>query len=162
MVVSVKGNATARAVLESAGDALAGRSVPNLTDGTSGDARAVAEWVGDQGARYLHGQIMTIAPGIGGVETVVFYGGSDAVFARFGPTLRLIGGRGTPISADAGVPALYGMAVHGTMWGALNGFLHAAALLSSEGIGAERFPADAGPSVAALLGSLPMIADDRR
>ncbi|MFJ8667603.1 NAD(P)-dependent oxidoreductase [Streptomyces sp. NPDC093600] len=160
VVVSVKGNATARAILESSGDALSGRSVLNLTDGTSAEARAVADWVVDQGGQYLHGQIMTIAPGIGGAETVVFYGGSDAVFDHFHPTLQLIGGRGTLISADAGVPALYGMAVHGTMWGALNGFLHAAALLSSEGIEAKRFLDDAGPSVAALLASFPMIADE--
>jgi 3-hydroxyisobutyrate dehydrogenase-like beta-hydroxyacid dehydrogenase len=160
VVVSVKGNATARALLEPSGDALSGRSVLNLTDGTSAESRAVAEWVRDQGAQYLHGQIMTIAPGIGGAETVVFYGGSDAVFHRFQPVLRLIGGRATLISADAGVPTLYGMAVHGTMWGALNGFLHAAALLSSEGIEVKRFLDDAGPSVAALLGSFPMIADE--
>ncbi|MFF5935704.1 NAD(P)-dependent oxidoreductase [Streptomyces sp. NPDC012508] len=160
VVVSVKGNATARAVLESAGDALAGRSVLNLTDGTSAEARAVAEWVGDQGAQYLHGQIMTIAPGIGGAESVIFYGGSEAVFGQFEATLQLVGGRGTLISADAGVPALYGMAVHGTMWGALNGFLHAAALLSSEGIETRRFLDDARPSVDALLGFLPVIADE--
>ncbi|MFE9400069.1 NAD(P)-dependent oxidoreductase [Streptomyces flavidovirens] len=160
VVVSVKGNATARAVLESSGDALSGRSVLNLTDGTSAEARAVAEWVRDQGAQYLHGQIMTIAPGIGGAETVIFYGGSDAVFNHCRPTLQLIGGRGTLVSADAGVPALYGMAVHGTMWGTLNGFLHAAALLSSEGIEVTRFLDDAGPSVAALLASFPVIADE--
>ncbi|MFE1547580.1 NAD(P)-dependent oxidoreductase [Streptomyces sp. NPDC058718] len=160
VVVSVKGNATARAMLESAGDALSGRSVLNLTDGTSAEARAVAEWVTDQGAQYLHGQIMTIAPGLGAAETVIFYGGSDTVFHHFAPALQLLGGRGTLISADAGVPALYGMAVHGTMWGALNGFLHAAALLSSEGIEVKRFLDDAGPSVAGLLASLPVIADE--
>lgn len=160
VVVSVKGNATAREVLESSGDALSGRAVLNLTDGTSTEARAVAEWVKDQGAQYLHGQIMTIAPGIGGAETVIFYGGSDAVYDDYRPALQLIGGRGTLISADAGVPTLYGMAVHGTMWGTLNGFLHAAALLSSEGIEVKRFLDDAGPSVAALLASFPMIADE--
>ncbi|MER7111908.1 NAD(P)-dependent oxidoreductase [Streptomyces sp. NPDC000229] len=160
VVVSVKGNATARAVLESSRDVLSGRSVLNLTDGTSSEARAVAEWVRDQGAQYLHGQIMTIAPGIGGAETVIFYGGSDVVFNHFRTTLQLIGGRGTLISADAGVPALYGMAVHGTMWGTLNGFLHAAALLSSEGIQVKRFLDDAGPSVDALLASFPVIADE--
>ncbi|MER7515064.1 NAD(P)-binding domain-containing protein [Streptomyces sp. NPDC126499] len=160
VIVSVKGNTTARALLEQAGDALFGRSVLNLTDGTSAEARAVAAWATAQGARYLHGQIMTIAPGIGGAETVVFYGGSDAVFHDFHPTLRRIGGRGTLVSADAGLPALYGMAVHGTMWGALNGFLHAAALLTSEGIEVKRFLDDAGPSVTALMASLPMIADE--
>lgn len=158
VVVSVKGNDTARELLESSGDALSGRDVVNLTDGTSAEARAVADWAEGVGAQYLHGQIMTIAPGIGGAETVIFYGGSDSVYARYQTTLQLIGGRGTLIAADAGVPTLYGMAVHGTMWGTLNGFLHAAALLSSEGIEVKRFLDDANGSVSALSGYLPMIA----
>ncbi|MFD9073548.1 MULTISPECIES: NAD(P)-dependent oxidoreductase [Streptomyces] len=160
VVVSVKGSTTARELLESSGDALSGRAVVNLTDGTSAEARAVADWVTGQGAQYLHGQIMTIAPGIGGAETVIFYGGSDAVYERYQPTLRLIGGRGTLIADDAGIPTLYGMAVHDTMWGMLNGFLHAAALLSSEGIEVKRFVDDANVSVSALLTSLPMIAGE--
>lgn len=160
VVVSVQGNAAAREVLEAAGDVLAGRAVVNLTDGTSDEVRAVAEWVEGQGTRYLHGQIMTIAPGIGGADTVIFYGGAGAVFDRWRPALGLLGGRSTLVSADAGVPTLYGMAVHGTMWGTLNGFLHAAALLTSEGIEVKRFLDDAGPSVAALLTSFPVLADE--
>lgn len=160
VVVSVKGSATARELLEASGDALSGRAVVNLTDGTSAEVRAVADWAADQGAQYLHGQIMTIAPGIGGADTVIFYGGSDAVYDRYGTTLRLIGGRGTLVSDDAGVPTLYGMAVHGTMWGTLNGFLHAAALLSSEGVEVKRFLDAAQASLAALSASFPMIADE--
>ncbi len=159
VVVSVKGNATAREPLESSGEALSGRAVVSLTDGTSAEARAVADWAGRQGAEYLHGQIMTIAPGVGAAETVVFYGGSGKVYDRYRPALRLLGGHGGLISADAGVPPLYGTAVHGTMWGALNGFLHAAALLSSEGIEVKRFLDDANASVSAPRASFPM---DRR
>lgn len=160
VVVSVKGNATARELLESSGDALSGRAVVNLTDGTSAETEAVADWAGRQGAEYLHGQIMTIAPAVGAPDTVVFYGGSRTLYDRYEPVLRLLGGRGSLVSPDAGVPALYGMAVHGTMWGALNGFLHAAALLSSEGIGLKRFLDDAGAAVSALTASFPMIADE--
>ncbi|WP_434594213.1 NAD(P)-dependent oxidoreductase [Streptomyces sp. A5-4] len=160
VVVSVKGNEHARALLESAGDALDGRAVVNLTDGTSAEAKAVAEWAGGRGVAYLHGQIMTIAPGIGSPETVVFYGGDSTVYDRNRSALGLLGGRGSLIGAGAGAPALYGMAVHGTMWGALNGFLHAAALLSDEGIEVKQFLEQAGPSVAALLGYLPVIADE--
>ncbi|MBC6458384.1 NAD(P)-dependent oxidoreductase [Actinomadura sp. HBU206391] len=159
VVVSVKGNTVARELLESAGDALAGRAVVNLTDGTSAEVKAVAEWVAGQGAQYLHGQIMTIAPGVGHPEAVVFYGGAKAVYDRHRRALRLVGGRGSLVAGDAGVPVLYGMAVHDTMWGTLNGFLHAAALLSSEGIDAGRFLDHAGASVSALLSFLPSIAD---
>ncbi|MFI6030216.1 NAD(P)-dependent oxidoreductase [Amycolatopsis magusensis] len=159
IVVSVKGNAVARSLLASAGD-LRGRSVLNLTDGTSFEAREVAEWAVSAGAEYLHGQIMTIAPGIGHPDSVIFYGGSAEVFGRYRSTLDLLGGRGTHISTDAGAPTLYGMAVHDTMWGALNGFLHAAALLTDAGIAVGDFLANAAPSMSALLGHLPMLASE--
>ncbi|GAA3924362.1 NAD(P)-dependent oxidoreductase [Actinomadura viridis] len=159
VVVNVKGNAVARELLESAGDALAGRAVVNLTDGTSAEVREVARWAEGQGAEYLHGQIMTIAPAIGHPDSVVFYGGASTVYDRLHPALRLLGGRGSLIADDPGAPVLYGMAVHGVMWGTLNGFLHAAALLSDEGIELGRFLESAGASVSALVSFLPSIAD---
>ncbi|MFI1380781.1 NAD(P)-dependent oxidoreductase [Embleya sp. NPDC020886] len=158
VIVNVKGNDAAREILAAAGDALAGRAVVNLTDGTSGEARAMAEWAAGREAAYLHGQIMTIAPAVGDPDAVVFYGGSGEVFARYGAELALIGGRGSLLGEDAGIPGLYGMAVHGTMWGTLNGFLHAAALLSAEGVEVRRFLEQAGPSVSALFSILPSIA----
>ncbi|WP_395106356.1 NAD(P)-binding domain-containing protein [Actinomadura sp. SCN-SB] len=164
VIVSVKGNATARDLLEGARDVPAGRAVLNLTDGTSAEARDMAAWAAERDAAYLHGQIMTIAPGVGHPDAVVFYGGSKDVHDEFRGVLDLLGGRGSLVSDDAGVPALYGMAVHDTMWGTLNGLLHAAALLESAGIEAERFLTDARPSITALLGFLPGIAHevDRR
>ncbi|MFI0479773.1 NAD(P)-dependent oxidoreductase [Actinomadura sp. 9N215] len=159
VVVNVKGNTAAREILEPAGDALAERAVVNLTDGTSAEVGALAGWAARQGAQYLHGQIMTIAPGIGHPDAVVFYGGAKAVYDRFHPALRLLGGRGSLIADDPRAPVLYGMAVHGTMWGTLNGFLHAAALLSSEGIQVSRFLEDATAPVSALLSFLPSIAE---
>src|ERR1700754_2442217 len=110
VVVNVKGNTIAGEILESAGDALAGRAVVNLTDGTSAEVRTVAQWATDQGADYLHGQIMTIAPGVGHPDAVVFFGGAEPVYDRYRATLRLLGGRGSLVAADPGVPALYGMA----------------------------------------------------
>ncbi|MFI0368804.1 NAD(P)-dependent oxidoreductase [Actinomadura sp. 1N219] len=159
VVVNVKGNTAAREILESEADALAGRAVLNLTDGTSAEVTAVAEWAAEQGAQYLHGQIMTIAPGIGHPDAVVFYGGAKSVYDRFHPALQLLSGRASLIADDPRAPVLYGMAVHGTMWGTLNGFLHAAALLSDEGIQAGRFLEDATASVSALLSFLPSIAE---
>ncbi|MFF5263875.1 NAD(P)-dependent oxidoreductase [Actinomadura viridis] len=159
VIVNVKGNAVARELLESAGDALTGRAVVNLTDGTSAEVRDVARWAAGQGAEYLHGQIMTIAPAIGHPDAVVFYGGASTVYDRHHAALRLLGGRGSLIADDPGVPVLYGMAVHGTMWGTLNGFLHAAALLSDEGIEVGRFLEHAGASVSALVAFLPSIAE---
>ncbi|MFD0365040.1 NAD(P)-dependent oxidoreductase [Nocardia sp. GCM10030253] len=160
VVVNVKGNAVARDILESAADVIAGRTVVNLTDGTSSEARAVADWATEHGAEYLHGQIMTIAPGIGQRESVLFFGGSETAYDRYRSALALLGGNGRLVSSDAGVPALYGMAVHDTMWGILNGFLHAAALLSDAGIDTKQFLTNAGPAVSNLTAFLPFLAEE--
>ncbi|XVS63564.1 NAD(P)-dependent oxidoreductase [Actinosynnema sp. CA-299493] len=159
VVVNVKGNDAARSILASAGS-LAGRVVVNLTDGTSGEAREVASWAVDRGAEYVHGQIMTIAPAIGHPDSVVFYGGGESAFKRHREVLSLVGGGGRFLGDDAGAPALFGMAMNGTMWGTLNGFLHAAALLSSQGVEVRRFVAEAAASLTGLLGYLPSLAEE--
>jgi 3-hydroxyisobutyrate dehydrogenase-like beta-hydroxyacid dehydrogenase len=159
VVVNVKGNEAARSILASAGS-LAGRVVANLSDGTSGEARELAEWAASRGAQYVHGQIMTIAPAIGHPDSVVFYGGDEVAFKRHREVLLLLGGRGTFLGDDAGAPALFGMAMNGTMWGTLNGFLHAAALLSSQGVEVKRFVEAASASLTGLLGYLPSLAEE--
>ncbi|GAA2276309.1 NAD(P)-binding domain-containing protein [Actinomadura luteofluorescens] len=160
VVVNVKGNSVARELLEAAGDVLRGRVVVNLTDGTANEVREVAAAVAERGGEYLHGQIMTIAPGIGHPDATVFYGGSAAVYERHREVLGLFSGQAPLVSEDPGVAVLYGMAVHGTMWGLLNGFLHAAAALSDEGVEVGRFLEEAKSPLAALSAFLPSIAEE--
>ncbi|MCE6998030.1 NAD(P)-binding domain-containing protein [Saccharothrix sp. S26] len=159
VVVNVKGNEAARSILAAAGS-LSGRVVVNLSDGTSGEARDLAAWVVRRGARYVHGQIMTIAPAVGHPDSVVFFGGDEAAFEQHAEVLLLIGGRATFLGDDPGAAALFGMAMNGTMWGTLNGFLHAAALLSSQGVEVKRFVEAASASLTGLLGYLPSLAEE--
>jgi 3-hydroxyisobutyrate dehydrogenase-like beta-hydroxyacid dehydrogenase len=160
VVVNVKGATAAKDLLEQAGDALAGRAVVDLTDGTSADVAMVAEKAGALGGEYLHGQIMTIAPGIGHPDATIFYGGAAAVHERHRALLGLLSGHSPLVSGDPGGAVLYGMAVHGTMWGLLNGFLHAAAALSDAGVRLEDFLERADAPLSALSGFLPMIAGE--
>ncbi|MEU1951029.1 NAD(P)-dependent oxidoreductase [Nocardia rhamnosiphila] len=156
LIVNVQGAAVAAELLQSVGTKLAGRTVVNLTDGPSDQATAAAELVTAHGADYLHGQIMTIAPAIGSPDAVIFFGGPRRVFDRHEAELRALGGRATHVSTDPSVPLVYGMAFHGIMWGLLNGFLHAAALLRNAGISIESYSAQAEPSLAALPSLFPM------
>ncbi|MEU9868850.1 NAD(P)-binding domain-containing protein [Actinomadura sp. NPDC048021] len=160
VVVNVKGNSVARELLEAAGDVLRGRAVVNLTDGTSSEVREVAAVVTERGGEYLHGQIMTIAPGVGHPDATVFYGGSADVHERHRKVLGLLSGQAPLVSEDPGVAVLYGMAVHGTMWGLLNGFLHAAAALSGAGVEVGRFLEEAKGPLASLSAFLPSIAEE--
>lgn len=160
VVVSVRGNAVARELLATAGDALAGRTVLNLTDGTTDDVAPVAALAAGRGAEYLHGQLMTIAPGVGHPDAVVFYAGPAAVYERYEEALGLLGGKARWVAEDPDAAVLYGMAVHGTMWGALNAFLHAAAMLTDAGIGVEDFVNKAEPAIAAVPAFLPVFAEE--
>ncbi|MBP2193332.1 NAD(P)-dependent oxidoreductase [Nocardia goodfellowii] len=160
VIVNVKGGAVAAEVLRTAASALPGRTVVDLTDGSSEQSRATGQLVTTHGADYLHGQIMTIAPAVGSPDAVVFYGGLRDVFDRHEALLRSLGGRATHVSDDPGVAVLYGMAVHDIMWGLLNGFLHAAALLGNAGIRVGDFQQVAQPSLTALSSLFPMLAGE--
>ncbi|WP_431958431.1 NAD(P)-dependent oxidoreductase [Nocardia lijiangensis] len=160
VIVNVKGGAVAAELLRGAGPELPGRTVVDLTDGSSEQSRATGQLVTEHGADYLHGQIMTIAPVVGSPDAVVFYGGLRDVFDRNETMLRVLGGRATLVSSDPGAAVLYGMAVHDIMWGLLNGFLHAAALLGNAGIRIGDFHQQAEPSLAALPSLFPMLANE--
>lgn len=84
-IVCVLDYPAAREVLAAAGDALAGRTVVNLTNGTPKDARDMAAWVAGKGARYLDGGIMAVPAMIGGPGSLVLYRCTETpTFAQLG------------------------------------------------------------------------------
>jgi 2-methyl-1-pyrroline reductase len=139
VVVCVRDYDVVREILDPAGDALSGRVLVNLTSGSSQEGRDTVLWAAERGAEYLDGAIMTTPPGIGQPETVILYGGPQAVFEAHEPTLRVLGGGITYLGADTGIPSLYDMAILDIMWTSLNGFLHALALVGTENIKATTF-----------------------
>ncbi|MFD3701538.1 NAD(P)-dependent oxidoreductase [Nocardia sp. NPDC058658] len=155
VIVNVKGGAVAADLLRASGSELAGRTVVDLTDGSAEQSTTTGHLVIEHGANYLHGQIMTIAPAIGSPDTVIFYGGDRTTFDRHEALLRTLGGRATFVSPDPAVPVLYGI-----MWGLLNGFLHASALLGNAGLSIRDFTQQAEPSLTSLSSLFPMLANE--
>ncbi|SCG72373.1 NAD(P)-dependent oxidoreductase [Micromonospora coxensis] len=139
VVVCVRDYPAAEEILGTARDALAGRVLVNLTSGTSAEAREMAGRVAGRGAGYLDGAIMMTPPGIGTPEAVILYGGAPEDFTANEPALRVLGGGTTFLGADPGLPSVYDVALLGVMWGTLNSFMHAVALVGTEGIAASTF-----------------------
>ncbi|MFG2296820.1 NAD(P)-dependent oxidoreductase [Streptomyces sp. NPDC048603] len=139
LIVCVRDYRAVREFLDPVADALSGRTVVNLTSGSSAEAREMAAWAAGHGAAYLDGAIMMTPPGIGLPDTVLLYAGPADVFAAHEDTLRLLGGGTTHLSEDTGIASLYDVALLGIMWGSLNGFVHAAALLAADGVTAKEF-----------------------
>jgi 3-hydroxyisobutyrate dehydrogenase-like beta-hydroxyacid dehydrogenase len=139
VVVCVRDYAAVHEILDPVGAELSGRVLVNLTSGTSREAREMAAWAGERGATYLDGAIMMTPPGIGTPEAVLLYGGPPDVYAEHEALLRTLGGGSAHLSADPGIPSLYDVALLGVMWGTLNSFLHAVALVGTEGVAATTF-----------------------
>lgn len=135
--------------------ALHGRTLVNLTTGTSEQARATAAWAAERGATYLDGAIMAVPPDIGTAAATVVVSGPRAEFDRHAPVLRGLAGDTPYLGADEGLTALYEMAVVGLMWSILNGWLQGAALLGTAGVSAADYTAVAAKGIATVADWLP-------
>ncbi|BAU82262.1 NAD-dependent glycerol-3-phosphate dehydrogenase [Streptomyces laurentii] len=155
VIVCVSDYAAVRTLLGPAAPALAGRTLVNLTSGTSEEARETAAWAAERGAAaYLDGAILTVPQGIGTADAALLFSGPRASFDTYGPALRALGGGAEHLGADHGLAALYDVAMLGLMWSVLNGFLQGAALLGAAGVDAAAFEKVAGPGVGTVAGWL--------
>ncbi|HYG93119.1 MAG TPA: NAD(P)-binding domain-containing protein [Nocardioides sp.] len=139
VVVCVSDAAAVRAILEPLAEHLGGRTVVNLTSGSSKEGRALAAVVDGFGAQYLDGAVMAAPADLGGPETLILLSGSATAYREHQSTLEGIAGRATYLGPDAGLSSLHDVAVLAIMWSVLNGFLHGAALLKRSGVEAADF-----------------------
>ncbi|MFF3291788.1 NAD(P)-dependent oxidoreductase [Streptomyces sp. NPDC003023] len=131
----------------SVGEALAdaeltGKDLVNLTTSTPAQARDLAEWAGERGARLLDGGVMAVPPMIGVPESggYVFYSGSRDVFDTHRETLAVPAGT-RYVGEDAGFAALHDVALLSAMTGMFAGMHHAFALIRKEDIEPRGFAA---------------------
>jgi 3-hydroxyisobutyrate dehydrogenase-like beta-hydroxyacid dehydrogenase len=110
----------------------------NLTSGTPEQARGVAKWAASEGIEYVDGVIMAVPQGIGTPEARILYSGSEPVFLAQRDVLEVLG-EPVFLGEDAGLAALYDLALLGMMWSSMGGYLHALALVGSEGVTPEQF-----------------------
>ncbi|WP_255410590.1 NAD(P)-dependent oxidoreductase [Amycolatopsis sp. CA-126428] len=143
-----------RPVLEAASP----KVLVNLTSGTPEQARGVAKWAASEGIDYVDGVIMAVPQGIGTPAAQILYGGSEPTFAAQRDVLEVLG---APVflGEDAGLPALYDLALLGMMWSTMAGYLHALALVGTEGVTPAQFAPMASAWQSAVGGFLPGIGE---
>ncbi|MGW3178081.1 NAD(P)-dependent oxidoreductase [Kitasatospora sp. NPDC001119] len=164
VLLCVRDQPAARAVLEAAGAALRGRTVVNATSIAPGDARANAADAEARGYRLLNAAVLTPTPTIGHPEGTVLLSGDAEAFAAHEATLRALG-TVRHVGADPGRAAAFDAALLDLFWTTVHGFLHALALARAEGIsGAELAPYAQGLPrlLPPLIDRLAQRADDRR
>ena len=116
-------------------EALAGRTLVNLSSDSPDRTREGAAWALGHGARFLTGGVMTPAPMVGTEAAYVYYSGPAGVLEAARDALATIG---TPqyLGADPGLAQLMYQANLDVFLTSLASLLHATALLESGGFGA--------------------------
>ncbi|MGN6238201.1 MAG: NAD(P)-dependent oxidoreductase [Cellulosimicrobium cellulans] len=117
---------------------LDGRVLVNLTSGDPEQARELARWADQGGARSLDGAIMAVPSTIGTADAIILLSGSRAAFETHQPLLAALGDA-TFLGDDHGLSALYDVAGLSVMWGVLNAWLQGVALLGTAGVDASTF-----------------------
>ena len=158
VVICVSTYGVVHELLDPLADALAGRTVVNLTSGTPPQAREMAAWAAERGVDYLDGAIMAIPPMIGQPDTMLLYSGHAAAFEAHQTMLDVLGGGTTYLGADAGLAALYDMALLSIMYALYGGFLHALALVGTEKVDGATFTPYATRSLNDMVSWLPAVA----
>ncbi|WP_234434732.1 MULTISPECIES: NAD(P)-binding domain-containing protein [Streptomyces] len=155
VLLCVRDHAAARAVLDTAGPALTGRTVVNATSIGPDDARANAADAQALGVRLLDAAILTPTPTIGRPEGTVLLSGDPEAFAAHAGTLRALG-TVRHVGADPGRAAAFDAALLDLFWTTVHGWVHALALARAEGIGG----AELAPYAQGLSRLLPPLIED--
>ncbi|MFJ2276114.1 NAD(P)-dependent oxidoreductase [Streptomyces sp. NPDC087866] len=120
-------------ILGGATEALAGRTLVNLSSDTPDRTREAADWAAGQGAGFLAGGVMVPAPMVGTEAAFVYYSGPEkvmehhrTVLAPLG-TVRYLGG-------DPGLAQMMYQAQLTVFLTTLSALLHATAMLGSAGM----------------------------
>ncbi|GAB2852176.1 NAD(P)-dependent oxidoreductase [Lentzea nigeriaca] len=130
------------------------KTLVNLTSGTPEQARATARWAEANGVNYVDGVIMAVPQQIGTPQARILYSGQQEhhVLDAFGDAAYL--------GEDAGMAALYDLALLGMMWSVFGGYLQAVALLGTEGVTPGQFTPMGVDFLNAMVTLLPEMGEE--
>jgi 3-hydroxyisobutyrate dehydrogenase-like beta-hydroxyacid dehydrogenase len=123
-------------ILDDTTEALAGRTLVNLSSDTPDRTREAAAWATRHGAAFLTGGIMVPAPMVGTSASHIYYSGREELLEKHRDALKLLG---TPkhLGADPGLAQLMYQAQLAVFLTTLSGLMHATAMLGTAGMKAE-------------------------
>ncbi|MEI7054298.1 NAD(P)-binding domain-containing protein [Nocardioides sp. CCNWLW239] len=156
-VLSLLDNTAVEDVLDSVGDAAAGRTLVSLTSGSPAQARANAAWAAEHGAAYVDGKVMGDPPDLGTSRVSLAFSGPRETFETVEPALRELGSI-LYHGPDAGHAAVEFNAQVAMGYEFLIGFLHTLSLVETEGLDPEAFTERLAESLAGYAGLLKMMA----
>ncbi|MDZ7917403.1 MAG: NAD(P)-binding domain-containing protein [Rhodococcus sp. (in: high G+C Gram-positive bacteria)] len=152
VVVSTLDNKAARDILVSAGYAIRGSLVVNLSSDTPASSRALSQWAHERGVRYLAGVMVTPSTIVGQSGSTMLVAGDEADLDSALPVLTTIAPTVTVLGNRHELPASFDTALLGVFWTTLAAWAHGTALARAHGID--------GKSIAAQLTAMVQLAAD--
>lgn len=156
-ILSLLDNSAVEDVLDSIGDAAAGRTLVSLTSGSPAQARANASWAVEHRAAYVDGKIMGDPPDVGTARASLAFSGDRDVFETVRTELDELGAV-TYHGTDAGHAAVEFNTQVAMGYEFLVGFLHTLSLVEKEGMDPEAFTERLASSLDGYAGLLKMMA----
>lgn len=139
-------------------EAVVGKTLVNLTNGTPAQARDLAAWAAEHGAHYIDGGIMAVPQMIAGPHAYVLYSGDEQAYETHRSTLAALGDTKWT-GTDPGLAALHDLALLTGMYGMVLGVMQAFALVRTENIPATEFSELLVPWIGAMLAGAPEWAE---
>jgi 3-hydroxyisobutyrate dehydrogenase-like beta-hydroxyacid dehydrogenase len=141
VVMCVYDYAAADAIWRSPGvaEAVAGRTVVQLTTGSPKEARDAAAWAARHGAHYLDGAIQAAPSQMGQADTPVLLSGPQAAWQDAKAVLEDIAGDIVYLGPQIDAAASMDLATLSYVYGAFTGFIHGARLVETNGLDVAQF-----------------------
>ena len=140
VMVCLRDHPAAREVLGTVPpDAFDGRTVVHLSSSTPLVARETATWAADRGIAYLSGAILVPTPLVGDPSALFLYAGDRRCSTGTAEVLRVLGGKPDHLGTDHGLASLYDVAMLELFFAGMTAFLHAAAMVTAQGVDAKTF-----------------------
>ncbi|MFH8795819.1 NAD(P)-dependent oxidoreductase [Streptomyces sp. NPDC017941] len=138
VIVCLTTNDNVRDLLAPLTEELRGRTLVNLTNGTPSQARDLAAWAREHGVSYVDGGIMAVPQMIAGPQAYILYSGDEDAYTTHRETLAALADTKW-VGTDAGLAALWDLALLTGMYGMVLGVSQAYALIGSAGVPAKDF-----------------------
>lgn len=124
---------------EGVADALAGKTVVQLTALEPEQSREQGEWMRRHQVRYLDGGILGFPADVREGAAKIAYSGSKEVFEDVNPILKSFGPDSIFVGENAGMAPLAAMLVYAQYYGITFACMHTAALAAAAGIPANKY-----------------------
>jgi len=144
-VVCVRDYAAATSFLEApaAEKALQGKTLVQLSTGTTREARDAETWARRIGCGYLDGKVKAYPEAVGRDDTLIYVSGNRALFEAHRASLAALGGRVTYLGEPIAYSAARDVARLTMYFAQLVGFLYSLRLCREEGYPFDDYVADA-------------------